>query len=346
MKKTMKRTQVWWVAIGMIITLFAGCSGSGNPPPGITGSMASSAAVTIAPLATPSNITGSGSQSKIGLSWSASAGAAGYRVYRDGIFINFVTTASFLDVGLNASTTYCYSVSAVDAAGNESPLSAPVCITTLALLDATAPTILSTSPASQAMDVQTDPLLISAVFSEPMNMLSVINPASFTIGGVAGTTHYEPLSNTVIFIPLAALSSGTTYTATIRGNVADAFGNLMGVDHIWSFTTTTAPLVTLPTVISTGPADNGTNVPVDAVITAVFSEPMDPLTIMNPPQFTISPGVQGLVSYDIASRTAIFTPSAPLAPATTYTGTISNNVQDLAGHRMTANHTWSFTTAP
>jgi hypothetical protein len=178
-----------------------------------------------------------------------------------------------------------------------------------------------------------------------MNMLSVINAASFTIEGAAGTTHYEPLSNTLIFTPLAALSSGTTYTATIRGNVADVFGNPMGADHVWSFTTTAAPVVTLPTVVSTGPADNRTNVPVDAVITAEFSEAMDPLTIMNPPQFTISPGVKGLVSYDIPSRTATFTPSAPLAPATTYIGTISNNVQDLAGHRMTANHTWSFTTA-
>ena len=104
--------------------------------------------------------------------------------------------------------------------------------------------------------------------------------------------------------------------------------------------------VTPPTVVSTSPADSRTNVPADAVITVVFSEAMNLLTIMNPPQFTVSPGVQGLVSYDIPSRTAIFTPSAPLAPATTYTGTISNNVQDLAGHRMTANHTWSFTTAP
>jgi len=361
MKRSMIGILGWWAVLGMLMMTFNGCGGSDKTPSASDGSMASTDVgspakapngasgngnASIALPATPLNITGGASQSKVGMSWTASVGAAGYRVHRDGVFLNVVTTPSFLDVGLNASTLYCYSISAVDAAGNESLPSAPVCITTLAVLDAAAPTILSTSPASLATEVQTDPLTISAVFSETMNVLSVINASSFTVSGVNGTISYEAATSTVTFTPSLALTPGTMYTATISGNAADVAGNRLGADHVWNFTTTAAPVVTLPAVVSTNPVKNGTNVSVSSVLTAVFSEPMDPLTVMNPSCFTVNHGVAGLVSYDIPSRTATFTPSAPLAPATVYTGTICNNAQDLAGNKMTANHVWNFTTAP
>jgi hypothetical protein len=361
MKRSLTGILGWWAVFGMLMLTFYGCGGSDKTPSASDGSMAStdvgstakapneasgSGNVPLALPATPLNITAGASQSKTGLSWTASAGVAGYRVSRDGLFLAFVTTPSFLDVGLNASTQYCYSISAVDAEGNESLPSAPVCLTTLAVLDAAAPVVLSTSPASLAVNVQTDPLTISAVFSEAMNVLSVINALSFTVSGVQGTLSYEAATSTVTFTPSITLTPGTMYTATISGNAADVAGNRLGADHVWSFTTTAAPVVTLPAVVSTNPANNGINVSVTSVITAVFSEPMDPLTVMNPSCFTVNHGVAGIVSYDIPSRMAILSPSAPLAPATTYTGTICNNVQDIAGNKMTANHAWNFTTAP
>ncbi len=39
-----------------------------------------------------------------------------------------------------------------------------------------------------------------------------------------------------------------------------------------------------------------------------------------------------------------FTPSSNLAYSTTYTGTITTGVRDLAGNAMAANYIWSFTT--
>ena len=61
------------------------------------------------------------SSSQINVSWSASTdnvGVTGYRVFRNGTQVGTPATLSFLDSGLTASTSYSYTVAAVDAAGN------------------------------------------------------------------------------------------------------------------------------------------------------------------------------------------------------------------------------------
>ena len=73
------------------------------------------------------------SPSQIDLSWDASTdeiGVAGYNIYRDGSYLKSVTTTSTSDTGLNPNTQYCYTVSAFDAAGNESRQSDQVCVIT------------------------------------------------------------------------------------------------------------------------------------------------------------------------------------------------------------------------
>ncbi len=55
----------------------------------------------------------------------------GYRVYRNGTVVGTSATTSFGDSGLTADTAYTYRVSAYDAAGNESVLSAQITASTL-----------------------------------------------------------------------------------------------------------------------------------------------------------------------------------------------------------------------
>ncbi len=75
----------------------------------------------------PSNfVAHATSPSTIRLSWFASSDSVstitGYRIYRDAVRIATVGAAqlSYIDGGLTPNTTYTYSVSAIDAAGNES----------------------------------------------------------------------------------------------------------------------------------------------------------------------------------------------------------------------------------
>jgi hypothetical protein len=68
------------------------------------------------------------SPAQVDLAWFDSTdavGVAGYNVFRDGAHVATVVNPGHLDSGLLAGTTYSYSVSAFDAAGNASDPSAP-----------------------------------------------------------------------------------------------------------------------------------------------------------------------------------------------------------------------------
>jgi len=106
--------------------------------------------------------------------------------------------------------------------------------------------------------------------------------------------------------------------------------------------------LTPPAVTSMNPLAGSTftcGTPV--VINATFTKAMNPATINNM-TFTLTAGstsVAGIVTYAAATNVATFTPSAALSPGTLYTATITTGAQDQFGNGLTANSTWSFTTA-
>ncbi len=99
-----------------------------------------------------------------------------------------------------------------------------------------------------------------------------------------------------------------------------------------------------PKVVSTSPADTATGVSLTTKVDATFNEAMNPSTI-NTATFTVqqgTTGIAGVVTY--TGSTATFSPTANLAPNTSYTGTIVAGVKDPAGNAMIANYVWSFKT--
>jgi hypothetical protein len=89
----------------------------------------------VQPPSVPSNASATAaSSSGIDVTWDPSTdnvGVANYLVYRDGALIGSSTVPNFSDTGLAASTSYTYTMAAVDAAGNASSSSSPVVATTL-----------------------------------------------------------------------------------------------------------------------------------------------------------------------------------------------------------------------
>ena len=82
------------------------------------------------------------SSSRVDLSWTAATddnGVSGYRIYRNGSYLKSSTSTSTSDTNLSASTQYCYTVSAYDAAGNASNQSGQSCATTAAAQDTVGP---------------------------------------------------------------------------------------------------------------------------------------------------------------------------------------------------------------
>ena len=76
-------------------------------------------------------------QTKTQLSWDASTdnvGVTGYNIYRNGAKVGTSATTSYVDTGLTPDTSYNYSITAVDAAGNESPKSTQITVKTLVVV--------------------------------------------------------------------------------------------------------------------------------------------------------------------------------------------------------------------
>jgi hypothetical protein len=84
------------------------------------------AADTLAPTV-PTNVNVIHTTSAMTLTWTASVdniGVTGYRIYRNSALIATSSTPSYLDGAVTPTGVYSYQVSAVDAAGNESAVTA------------------------------------------------------------------------------------------------------------------------------------------------------------------------------------------------------------------------------
>jgi hypothetical protein len=116
------------------------------------------------------------------------------------------------------------------------------------------------------------------------------------------------------------------------------------------------PDTTRPRVTVTVPVNAAVVAPTNAAITATFTEAMAPATITAAGTFTLTgPGttaVAGAVTYVVASKTAVFKPTAVLTVGTVYTATISIAAKDLAGNALAGNqaalpaassYIWTFT---
>lgn len=99
-----------------------------------------------------------------------------------------------------------------------------------------------------------------------------------------------------------------------------------------------------PTISSTSPEDNQTDVARNQVVTASFSQEMDPQTI-NTSSFTLKQGstnITGVVEY--SDETATFTPATTLSATEEYTVTITTAATSITGKTLESDHVWSFTT--
>lgn len=208
------------------------------------------------------------------------------------------------------------------------------------------PTMTGTNPANNSTAVAVN-RMITATFSEAMNPLT-INTASVTLtapGAVAVPGTVEYAGTTMSFTPTDPLAPNTLFTATITTAAEDLAGNALANDFVWSFTTGAAPDTTAPTVTTTEPADNATNVALNQKIAATFSEAMDVLTITTANVTVTAPNafvVPGTVDY--VGTTMTFTPTNDLAPTTLFTVTISADAKDLAGNSLASDKVWTFTT--
>jgi len=261
------------------------------------------------------------------------------------------STATFTPsspLALNTVYTATITTGATDTFGN--PLASNfVWSFTTSSTPCAPPVVLSVTPPNLATGICPS-TVVTATFSEAMNPAS-ITTTTFTVTSgtppvaVVGVVTYA--GSTATFTPIGPLALNTVYTATITTGATDAFGDTLGSNFVWSFTTSTTSCAA-PTVISVAPPNLATAICPNTLVTATFSEAMNSSTI-NGTTFTLTgPGltaVAGTVTYVASSDVATFTPTNPLALDTLYTATITTGAQDLAGDSLASNYVWTFTTS-
>jgi len=214
----------------------------------------------------------------------------------------------------------------------------------------TVPAVISTTPANGATSVPIGQAT-TATFSEAMNP-ATINSTNFTLkapggGAVLGAVTYLAAGSVATFTPAVSLTPSTLYTATITTGAMDLSGHPLAANYVWTFTTAVSADATRPTVIATIPVSNATNVPLNQLVTATFSKPMNATTINSATFLLTGPGltpVTGQAVYASIGNTAIFTPSANLLPSTIYSATLTTGAADQSGNTLAVNYVWSFTT--
>ncbi len=178
------------------------------------------------------------STSEIDLSWSASTdnvGVSGYKVYRNGSLVTTVISTTYKNTGLTANTAYGFTVSAIDAAGNESSQSGSASATTFAP-DTTAPTVPSGLNVNGATSSQ-----LTVSWTASTDETSVTGYHVFRNGtqiATTGSTSYQDSS----------LNANTTYSYTV--SAFDAANNESAQSAIASGTTLAGPAFAFPKSVS------------------------------------------------------------------------------------------------
>ena len=102
-----------------------------------------------------------------------------------------------------------------------------------------------------------------------------------------------------------------------------------------------------PTVLAISPNNDEIVAAVDINISVTFSESMDPDTITDS-TFVLSDGpyrINGQVTYNGSTNTAVFNPSVDLFFCNIYSAQITTEAKDLAGNPLENDYSWSFTTS-
>jgi len=184
-----------------------------------------------APPSVPGGLQGSAaSTTQIDLAWTASTdnvGVTGYEVRRDGMLVDTVVQTSYSDTGLSANTSYSYTVSARDAAGNSSAESGAVPVSTLASPDTEAPSIPAGVDASA-----TSSSAIRLTWTASTDNVTVSDYEIFRDGTGIATSTATTFND-------SGLSANTAYTYNVVA--VDAAGNRSAQSAVASATTLPAP---------------------------------------------------------------------------------------------------------
>jgi chitodextrinase len=297
---------------------------------GNASAQSTAASATTSPVAdtaapsTPAGVVATAvSSSQISLAWTASTdnvAVTAYRVYRGGALLATLgAVTAYQDAGLSPSTTYSYTVQAVDAAGNASAQSTAASATTPPVADTAAP-----SAPTELVATAVSPSQISLSWTASTDNVGVTGYSVYRGGSLLVTV------GAVTTLQNTGLTPSTTYSYTVRA--LDAAGNASGQSASASATTPAAPDTTVPSA------------PTGLTGTAVSSTQIN----LSWQASADNAGVAGYTVYvnnaALTTTTATSFRHTGLTPATTYSYSVS--AFDAAGNNSAPTAAVSVKTRP
>jgi hypothetical protein len=221
--------------------------------------------------------------------------------------------------------------------------------------DPGAPTVTATAPTAGQANVDAS-LPLTAKFSRPMNP-STITASSFNVraqgtsagtdagGAVDATILYDDTTNTATLDPSSPLAHGVTYTASIDTSIRAQDGKPLAAGLTWTFTVSAPPP---PIAVTPTPGNGATNVNIDSPVKLVYNRSVNASTLTSATTQIVGPDgttvVPATIAYDAFAFTETITPTAKLAPNTTYTIRVSTGVAAPDGTFMLNPASSTFTT--
>lgn len=180
----------------------------------------------------------------------------------DGDITSAIAATSSVNTLVVGNYQIQYNVS--DANGN----AAATVTRDVAVVDTTAPTVVSFTPKSDAIDVATN-VNVEVVFSEAVDSNSLSGNAFSLIddnaNSVDGTLDLDNSGTSISFQPNNDLLPATTYTVTLSTDITDEYANMLSQAVTWSFTTLAETTSNLPVLINTqGRPANKPNIAVNS----------------------------------------------------------------------------------
>ncbi|MEE8523116.1 MAG: Ig-like domain-containing protein, partial [Thermoanaerobaculia bacterium] len=254
-------------------------------------------------------------------------------------------TAAFvpeMPFAIGRSHRVTLSTNVLDAAGNRLTGSRSFSFTTAFAPDNERPVLLGISPIDGDSAVPVNALVVLD-FSEPLSIIAALRGLRVEVSGVPveGSFALSSGNRRVTFTSMEALLPDTVHTVVITTQLTDLVGNPLDNSGSRSFSTGDVGDVTRPTVTSVDPVNNATDVPIDAIVIAQFSERVNALTVTTASFFVetdFSPIVRVPGSVQVAADrlSATFTPDEQLTPNTRYRVRTFNGITDLTGRTLSS----------
>ncbi|RTE53813.1 hypothetical protein EHW67_07715 [Arenibacter aquaticus] len=207
------------------------------------------------PPSAPSNLTASGTTTTTtNLSWNASTdnvGVTGYTILQDGVSIGTTSGATTFNVtGLTQNTSYAFTVTASDAAGNVSAASNTANVTTETAADNQPPSAPSNLTASGTTTTTTNLSWNASTDNVGVTGYTILQDGA-SIGTTNGATNFN----------VTGLTQNTSYAFTVTAS--DAAGNVSAASNTANVTTDTAADGESPSAPTNLTAANTTNTTTD-----------------------------------------------------------------------------------